>query len=171
MITFSPTVMETKVLLFDPLCSQLLLLVLSPTINSWNYQCFSVNKLSIQTLTSTLGWLGNLPFFQSAMFLCLIDFECWIKLLFPPLLHFLSWLHHQQLKVSLSKYPLASLATGYCPVTNKISTCISLPQPSWVPVYSCLVGWCPGNITRHPAAKRFSEIYAFNVCLNRNWSH
>ena len=38
------------------------------------------------------------------MFLCLIDFECWIKLLFPPLLYFLSWLHHWQLKVSLSKY-------------------------------------------------------------------
>ena len=31
-----------------------------------------------------------------------------------------------------------------CPVTNKISTCISLPQPSWVPVYSCLLGWILG---------------------------
>ena len=46
----------------------------------------------------------NIVFFPSALFLCLRDSECWIKLVLPPLLHFLSTSQYRHLNYSLSEY-------------------------------------------------------------------
>jgi len=83
----------------------------------------------------SLGSPVTLPFFPSAIFVCFPDSGCWIKLLLPPLLYFLSTSQKQHLNCSLSEYcaqaptrsPFASFSPNH-PVCQLINFLALLPD-------------------------------------------